>query len=139
MYRKVKSCVKSLNSFFSANFEYVIGLSQVEVMSPIMFSRFIEDLELFLKEDYFIIIYWWYGFFIRLSRGVTKPVRYCIYYCEKWGINVNVYKTQIVVFRERGGLLPGRITETILRLSISLTILATFLIILVASIWTKNT
>ena len=33
----------------------------------------------------------------------------------------------------------GRITETILRLSINLTILATFLIVLVASIWTKNT
>ena len=30
-----------------------------------------------------------------------------ITYCEKWGINVNVDKTQIVVFRERGGLLPG--------------------------------
>ena len=85
MYRRVNSCVKSLNSFFSANFEYVIGLSQVEVMSPIMFSRFIEDLELFLKEDDFIIIYWWYGFFSRLSRGVTKPVRYCNYLMWKVG------------------------------------------------------
>ena len=29
-----------------------------------------------------------------------------ISYCTKWGINVNIQKTKIMVFRKRGGLLP---------------------------------
>ena len=50
MYQKVKSCVKSCNTY-SEFFEYSIGLRQGEVISPIMFSLFIEDIELFLQDN----------------------------------------------------------------------------------------
>ena len=46
MYSQVKSCVRGCNSY-SEFFECAIGLKQGEVLSPILFSLFIEDLELF--------------------------------------------------------------------------------------------
>ena len=48
MYNEVKSCVKHCNSF-SDYFNYSIGLRQGEIMSPILVSLFLEDLELFYK------------------------------------------------------------------------------------------
>ena len=50
MYQKVKSCVKSLSSF-SDYFSYTVGLRQGEVMSPLLFSIFVEDIELFLQNN----------------------------------------------------------------------------------------
>ena len=43
MYENVKSCVKSCSSL-SEYFSYSVGLRQGEVMSPILFSLFLEDL-----------------------------------------------------------------------------------------------
>ena len=48
MYAKVKSCVKSCNTF-SDCFEYSVGLRQGEVISPILVSSILEDLELCLQ------------------------------------------------------------------------------------------
>ena len=50
MYQHVKSRVK-LCSYFSEYFEYAVGLRQGEVLSPLLFSIFVEDLELFLQKD----------------------------------------------------------------------------------------
>ena len=50
MYAKVKSCVKSCNTF-SDCFEYSVGLRQGEVISPILVSLFLADLELFLQNN----------------------------------------------------------------------------------------
>ena len=50
MYEKVKYCVRSCNNY-SQFFEYAVGLRQGEVISPILFSLFVEDLELFLQND----------------------------------------------------------------------------------------
>ena len=50
MYQKVKSCVKCCNSY-SDYFEYAVGLRQGEVISPILFSMFVEDLELYLQNN----------------------------------------------------------------------------------------
>ncbi len=49
MYMLVKSCVKHCGTY-SEFFEYSIGLRQGEVMSPLMFSVFLEDLELYLQD-----------------------------------------------------------------------------------------
>jgi hypothetical protein len=43
MYQHVKSCVRSCSSY-SDYFNYAIGLRQGEVISPISFSLFVEDL-----------------------------------------------------------------------------------------------
>lgn len=50
MYNKVKTCVRGCNSY-SDFFDCSVGVKQGEVISPILFSLFIEDLELFLQED----------------------------------------------------------------------------------------
>lgn len=50
MYSHVKSCVKHCNSF-SDFFAYAVGVRQGEVISPILVSLFLEDLEMFLHGD----------------------------------------------------------------------------------------
>ena len=49
MYKQVKSCVK-LHSSYSGFFRYAIGLRHGEVMSPILFSLFVEILSYFFKK-----------------------------------------------------------------------------------------
>ena len=48
MYSQVKSCVRGCK-LYSEFFECAIGLKQGKVLSPVMFSLFIENLELFCK------------------------------------------------------------------------------------------
>ena len=48
VYTNVKSCVRYCNSYSSF---LTVGLRQGEVLSPLMFSLFIEDLELVLVDD----------------------------------------------------------------------------------------
>jgi len=50
MYSDGKSCVKSFSSF-SGYLSYSVGLRQGEVMSPLLFAMFVEDLELYLQND----------------------------------------------------------------------------------------
>ena len=50
MYSNIKSCVRNCHRY-SDFFDCAFGLRQGEVMSPILFSLFIEDLELFLQDD----------------------------------------------------------------------------------------
>lgn len=50
MYQKVTSCVRNCNNY-SEYFEYAVGVKEGEIMSPILFSLFVEDLELFLQGD----------------------------------------------------------------------------------------
>ena len=50
IYSDVKSCVKnfgSISEFFDSN----VGLLQGEVISPLLFSLFINDLEIYLHEN----------------------------------------------------------------------------------------
>ena len=47
MYCNVKSCVKHLGNK-SIFFDSLIGLKQGEVLSPLLFSLFVEDLEMFI-------------------------------------------------------------------------------------------
>ena len=116
MYNKVKSCVRGCNSY-SDFFDCAVGLKQGEVMSPLLFSLFIEDLELFLQDDQccglsidditFILMLFADDMVIlgKDRDDLQKSLDRLEYYCNKWGLEVNTEKTKVVVFRKRGGLL----------------------------------
>ena len=50
MYSKVKAFVK-VNNITSSTFDINVGLKQGEIMSPLLFSLFIDDIELYLQGD----------------------------------------------------------------------------------------
>ena len=116
MYNKVKSCVRGCNSY-SDVFDYAVGLNQGEVISPMLFSLFIDDLELFLQDDQccglsidditFILMLFADDMVIlgKDRDDLQKSLDRLEYYCNKWGLEVNTEKTKVVVFRKRGGLL----------------------------------
>ena len=118
MYEKVKSCVKSCNTF-SEFFEYSVGLRQGEVISPILVSLFLEDLELYLQnraesglliDDIILIILLFADDMVILGKS-PEELQYHLdllhTYCSNWGLEVNAEKTKIMVFRKRGRLLWG--------------------------------
>ena len=118
MYENVKSCVKHCSSY-SDYFNYAVGLRQGEVMSPLLFSLFVEDLELFLQNDVssglsiddIVLILLLFAddmAIIGKSPGeVQKHLDLVSNYCKCWGLKVNTDKTKIMVFRKRGRLLPS--------------------------------
>ena len=115
MYNNVKTCVRNCNSL-SDFFECAVGLKQGEVISPLLFSLFIEDLELFLQGDLssglcldditFILMLFADDMVIlgKDANDLQKSLDLLDVYCSRWGLQVNTDKTKIVVFRKRGGL-----------------------------------
>jgi len=115
MYNKVKSCVKGCNSF-SEFFDCAIGLKQGEVISPILFSLFLEDLELFMSDncecgltidDMTFILLLFADDMVILGNSIEdlqNSLNKLSEYCTKWGLEVNAGKTKIMVFRKRGRL-----------------------------------
>jgi len=113
MYENVKSCVKACSTY-SEYFSYAVGLRQGEVMSPILFSLFVEDLELFLQdsvhsglniEDIILILLLFADDMAIRGKSPEKIQSHLdnLYlYCNSWGLNVNTSKTKIMVFRKRG-------------------------------------
>jgi exonuclease III len=115
MYENVKSCVKSCTSY-SDYFRYSVGLRQGEVMSPVLFSLFVEDLELFLQnnidsgliiDDILLILLLFADDMAILGKTpeeVQTHLDNLLIYCNAWGLKVNTSKTKIMVFRKRGRL-----------------------------------
>ena len=113
MYSKVKSCVKQCNSY-SDYFEYAVGLRQGEVISPILVSLFMEDIELFLQDgdnsgliidDIVLILLLFADDMAVIGRSVEElqnSLDLLYTYCNTWGLEVNTDKTKIMVFRNRG-------------------------------------
>lgn len=116
MYQKVKSCVRNGNSY-TDYFEYAVGLRQGEIMSPILFSLFVEDLELFLQDntnsglliDDIVLMLLLFAddmvIFGKSPQELQTNLNMLHEYCKIWGLKVNTTKTKIMVFRKRGGLL----------------------------------
>ena len=115
IYMDVKSCVKSMNSL-SDFFKSDIGLLQGEVLSPFLFSLFINDLELHLQQNadagltldqlsvYLLMFADDAVIFSDSIDGLQSSLNNLESYCLKWNLNVNVDKTKIVVFRNGGVL-----------------------------------
>ena len=115
---KVISCVRGFNTYADF-FDCAVGLKQGEVISPMLFSLFIEDLELFLQDDQcyglsidaitFILVLFADDMVIQGKdrHDLQKSLDRLEYYCNKWGLEVNTKKTKVVSFRKRGGLLKN--------------------------------
>ena len=84
-------------------------------MSPTIFALFIEDLELYLQDrvdcglslqDLTLILLLFADDMVILGHS-PEDLQNSLYslsnYCEKWGLEVNVAETKVVVFRRRGG------------------------------------
>jgi hypothetical protein len=118
MYNKVKSCIKVCNSY-SEFFEYAVGLRQGEIISPVLFSLFIDDIELFLQHDIncglqlndIILILLLFADDMAILGNSPEEINNSLVllhnYCTKWSLEVNVDKTKVMVFRKRGGLLSS--------------------------------
>ena len=118
MYQKVKSCVKVCSSY-SEYFNYAVGLRQGEVMSPLLFSLFVEDLELYLQcdidaglsiDDLTLILLLFADDMAIIGKTPEETQRHLdllFSYCNTWGLTVNTSKTKIMVFRKRGALLAN--------------------------------
>ncbi|KAL4221122.1 hypothetical protein ACF0H5_019381 [Mactra antiquata] len=114
MYEKIKSCVRCCNTY-SEFFEYAVGLRQGEVLSPMLFSLFIEDLELFLSDhnsgisldELVIILLLFADDMVIIGKSpeeINKSLQFLYDYCNTWSLEVNIQKTKGMVFRKRGGL-----------------------------------
>ena len=122
MYNNVKSRVRGCNSL-SEYFNCVVGLKQGEVMSPILFSLFIEDVELFLQDDVNCGLSFNHIMFVLMlfaddmvilgnsPANLQQSLDLLSEYCSKWGLQVNTVKSKILVFRKRGGLRPDEVWQ----------------------------
>ena len=115
IYTEVMSCVKNINTF-SDFFKSDIGLMQGEVLSPFLFSLFINDLEIYLQqnpnaglslEQISIYLLMFADDAVILSdsiEGLQSSLNYLEMFCIKWNLTVNIDKTKIVVFRKVGAI-----------------------------------
>ena len=113
MYENVKSRVKHCGNM-SEIFEYSLGLRQGEIMSPVLVSLFLEDLELSLSNrrnaglsinDIYIMLLLFADdmvLFGESPRDLQNSLDSLLDYCNLWGLEVNSTKTKIMVIRKRG-------------------------------------
>ena len=85
-----------------------------EIISPILFSLFVEDLELYLQsdpasgltiQDLCVILLLFADDMVILAESpndLQKSLDNLCLYCDEWGLEVNTDKTKIMFFRNRG-------------------------------------
>ena len=115
IYSDVKSCVKNFNSL-SDFFKSDVGLLQGEVLSPFLFSLFVNDLETYLEQNpnaslildqlsmYLLMFADDTVIFSESVEGLQLSLNNLESYCNKWDLTVNIDKTKIVVFKKGGSL-----------------------------------
>ena len=111
LYEQVESCVK-VNDEFTDWFELKSGVKQGCILSPILFSMFINDLTVDINSldkgidcDGFSIASLLYADDIVVMAENAQTYRKSLYsinsWCLKWGININPSKTKAVHFRTK--------------------------------------
>ena len=113
LYENVKSCVKH-NGVLSEYFKNDIGLFQGEVLSPILYSLYVNDCEMyFLKEhcmsfeinmiNLFLLMYADdMCLFAQSPSDLQNMLNTLHAYNDEWNLTLNVQKTKIVIFRNGG-------------------------------------
>ena len=113
LYDNIKMCIK-FDGNLSHHFSSSSGLLQGEVMSPILYSLYVNDFEMsFIKGgcqsidiqmiNLFILMYADDTILIaETPEGLQKILDSLNCYCDEWNLTVNVQKTKIMVFRNGG-------------------------------------
>ena len=113
MYNNVRSCVKHKN-IITEYFSCSVGLRQGEILSPILFNIFVNDLEMKLQQnveggitidDINMFLLFYADDTVILSetiQGLQESLNNLYDYCNEWNLKVNVEKTQTLVFRKSG-------------------------------------
>ena len=128
MYKKAKSCVKTVNDNKMSNFfESFTGVRQGENLSPVLFSLFLNDLNQFMSQKYnglsslsnivsemlsdddvevflklFVLLY--ADDTVIFAENATElqiALNAMFQYCNLWKLKVNSNKTKVVVFLEK--------------------------------------
>ena len=114
-YKNVKSCVK-YNGVLSDYFSINKGLLQGEVMSPILFSFYLNDFEITFINDncksveiqdinlFLLLFADDLVLFSETPEGLQQMLNSLYSYTKKWNLKVNVEKTKIVIFRNGGNV-----------------------------------
>ena len=111
MYDNMQLNVAGSDEYFASQ----NGLLQGEISSPILFSLFISDIEESLSaqsigvkvEDVIIKILMFADDKALVSStvgGLQEGLDELDRYCQKWGLNLNISKTKIMIFRKGGRL-----------------------------------
>ena len=117
MYSHVKTRVKYVDEFSDA-FEITTGLKQGEVISPMLWALFVEDLEMYLQNNVdsgmslneIIIILLLFAddvvIFGNSPVDLQNSLNKLYDYCQNWSLEVNTDKTKVMIFRKKGKPLP---------------------------------
>eukprot|EP00745_Piridium_sociabile_P014687 TRINITY_DN21651_c0_g1_i6.p1 TRINITY_DN21651_c0_g1~~TRINITY_DN21651_c0_g1_i6.p1 ORF type:complete len:655 (+),score=42.51 TRINITY_DN21651_c0_g1_i6:130-2094(+) len=115
MYRNVKAAVK-VGSKITDYFDCMSGVRQGCILSPLLFSIFLSELQTDLMNsgargiDIFadplgVFLLMYADDIVLVSDSVTdlqKKIVCLENYCKKWGLTVNMDKTKVVVFKNGG-------------------------------------
>ena len=115
MYKSVKTAVR-IGSKITDYFECISGVRQGCVLSPLLFSIFLSELQTELMnsgsrgidifaDDLGIFLLMYADDIVLVSDSVLDLQRkiLCLEnYCKKWGLTVNMDKTKVVVFKNGG-------------------------------------
>jgi hypothetical protein len=118
LYSNVKSCV-TVNGFTSEYVANTIGLMQGEVLSPILFSMYVNDFEMsFINADcipydcqslnLFLLMYADdLVLFSETADGLQYQLDALFQYANDWSLTVNTSKSKVVIFRNGGVVSPS--------------------------------
>ena len=122
MYKTAKSCVSS-DGQISDTFPCLVGVRQGENVSPLFFSIYLGDLQLFLQDAHkgltvvnkmtkdrldesllkylklYVLLYADDTVLVAESaEDLQKSITLMKNYCDLWKLNINVFKTKITIF-----------------------------------------
>ena len=118
LYSNIKSSVL-LNDKFSLSFANHLGVLQGEILSPILFSLYVNGFEEeFLNcgvkptelQELSLFLLMYADDMILFSESVDelqKMLNMLSIYSDKWSLSVNVFKTKTMVFRKGGHVRPN--------------------------------
>ena len=110
MYNSIKCCVKHLNNL-SDFFECELALLQGEILSLILFSLFLNDIEMCFQEgtnegisiDQLSIYLLLFADDAVIMSETAEGLQALLYqlelYCRNWNLIVNVDETKVSIFR----------------------------------------